>query len=553
MPYSIDAPPEKIKDMPKHAQEIFISAFNAALTQYKGDEGKAHAVAYAAVKTKYEQDKDGNWVTKESNHDVYAEIIQEAGRRGKTSDPKVQKIVTEGDNANSEELASVLTWLKEQAIMKTDGGVEFPAAAYAYTPSDNVSEWKLRLWEDPQQKVTRKQLGAAAAALSPGGFRGQRVDIPAGDLPAVKRKIRSAYKSLDVADEDIPRWVKEAEMRTLVTEFIPLTEATITSKGKGQVVVIKPGFNASKKRYYPQETLARDFKVFEGVKMYSDHPTEAEEHDRPERSIKDWVAVLENVRVRGNDGAVVGDYTVVEPWMEAKLAKLRDSGQLNKIGVSINAVGSASKQKIEGVETNFIEKLVVARSVDFVTEPGAGGSVEIFEANDPMLDVDLIDLAVFKERRPDMVKVIEDGVRNEFTKEVKHKMELQETVDKLTKDNEVLVKENSELKGKITQADKAKVKADAQAKIKEAVSKAELPEAAKVKLLERFRDAETDTGVAEAVKSESDYIAVLAEAGKVKGMGPDKVDPEADHKALVEAFKRTGMSDKSAEIAAGAR
>ena len=58
MPYSIDDPPEKIKDMPKHAQEIFISAFNAALEQYDGDEARANQVAYAAVKDKYKQDKD---------------------------------------------------------------------------------------------------------------------------------------------------------------------------------------------------------------------------------------------------------------------------------------------------------------------------------------------------------------------------------------------------------------------------------------------------------------------------------------------------------------
>lgn len=572
MPYTVDNPPEAAKNLPKHAIEIFVAAFNAAFDQYQGDEGKAMATAWSAVKSKYEK-KGDEWVAKEADvgktelQAKYAELIQESSRRVYKDDTdRIKKVLElcqsilttpQGEEITTEALKEAdacLVWLKEQAMMKSEDGKGYPASAYAYAPDpEKPSDWKLRLWEDPEKKVTRAQLGRAAAALSPGGFRGQKVDIPSADLPSVKRKIRSAYKSLDVADEEIPRWVKEAEMRTLISEFIPLTEATITAKGKGQVVVIKPGFNASKKRYYPQETLARDFKVFEGVKMYSDHPTEAEEQARPERSIKDWVAVLENVRVRANDGAVIGDYTVVEPWMEAKLAKLRDSGQLNKIGVSINAVGSASKQKIEGVDTTFIEKLVNARSVDFVTEPGAGGSVEIFEANGTTFDVDLIDLAGLKERRPDMVKAIEESVRNEFTKEVKHKMELQETVDKLTKDNEVLVKENGDLKAKITEADKAQVKAEAQAKIKEAVGKAELPDAAKVRLLERFKDAETDTGVADAVKAEVEYIATLSEAGKVKGMGPEKVNPKADHEALVESFKRIGMTKESAEVAASAR
>ena len=53
MPYSIKKPPDKIKGLPKHAQEIWIKAFNNALKQYDGDEERANKVAYAAVKDKY--------------------------------------------------------------------------------------------------------------------------------------------------------------------------------------------------------------------------------------------------------------------------------------------------------------------------------------------------------------------------------------------------------------------------------------------------------------------------------------------------------------------
>lgn len=67
MPYSIDNPPAKIKGMPKHAQEIFIAAFNAAIKEYDGDEAKANATAYAAIKQKYEQDKDGKWHAKKES------------------------------------------------------------------------------------------------------------------------------------------------------------------------------------------------------------------------------------------------------------------------------------------------------------------------------------------------------------------------------------------------------------------------------------------------------------------------------------------------------
>ncbi len=555
MPYpTLDSLPDWVKAMPKHAQEIYQAAWNSAFEQYK-DEGKAAATAITAVKTKYEK-KGDEWVAKESKSmTTISDIIQEAGKRGKASDPKVQKLIliTEPNEAELIEAASVLAWLKEQAAMKTEDGVEYPAAAYAYCPDlDLSSTWKLRLWEDPDKKVTRAQLGRAAAALSPGGFRGQKVDIPSAELSAVKRKIRSEYRKLDVADEDIPRWVQESESRTLLADYLPLTEAKIGSKGKALVTVIKPGFNSSKGRYYPAETLARDFKVFEGIKMYADHPTDKDEKERPERSIRDWVATLQNVRP-GPEGAIVGEAVVVEPWMQEKLATLRDNSLLKDIGISINAVGSASKAEIEGVKTNFIERIVRARSVDFVTEAAAGGGVQLYESSDPDLDIDLVGLDTLKDRRPDLVKIIESAIRAEITTEVKKKMDLEAENKALTEANLTLAKERDELKVKLTEADKAKAKAKAQAVIKEAIAEAELPDAAKVKLTEQFKEAEKADGIPEAIKAEAAYIAKLAEAGKVKGMGGSQPNPEKDKAALKESFKRLGMSDKDADVAVAGR
>jgi len=67
MPYAINNPPDVIKDLPKHAQEIWIAAYNSAYEQYEKDEAKAAATAWAAVKHSYKQDKDGNWVKLEES------------------------------------------------------------------------------------------------------------------------------------------------------------------------------------------------------------------------------------------------------------------------------------------------------------------------------------------------------------------------------------------------------------------------------------------------------------------------------------------------------
>jgi len=93
---------------------------------------------------------------------------------------------------------------------KIEDGVEYRASDYAYVPDpERPSTWKLRLAEGRSGNITVAQLGRAAAALSPGGFRGQRVQIPASDIPAVKRRIRREYRRLGVEEEDMPDSVKE--------------------------------------------------------------------------------------------------------------------------------------------------------------------------------------------------------------------------------------------------------------------------------------------------------------------------------------------------------
>ncbi len=76
MPYKkLSDLPDSVKDnVPKHAQEIYMAAYNSAWDEYKdpsdrrGDasrEETAHKVAWAAVKQKYEKAENGRWVKKD--------------------------------------------------------------------------------------------------------------------------------------------------------------------------------------------------------------------------------------------------------------------------------------------------------------------------------------------------------------------------------------------------------------------------------------------------------------------------------------------------------
>lgn len=73
MPYKNleDLPAQVKENLPKHAQEIYLRAFDNARNQYKepkerrwkeSREQTAHKVAWSAVEKTYHKDKSGKWV-----------------------------------------------------------------------------------------------------------------------------------------------------------------------------------------------------------------------------------------------------------------------------------------------------------------------------------------------------------------------------------------------------------------------------------------------------------------------------------------------------------
>lgn len=80
-------------------------------------------------------------------------------------------------------------------------GVAYPKAAFAYTPGGPLT-WAVRLWESIEAKMTRLQLGRAAASLLAGGS--DKIDLPSDAMKGVKSALKEAYTSLSMDDKDIP-------------------------------------------------------------------------------------------------------------------------------------------------------------------------------------------------------------------------------------------------------------------------------------------------------------------------------------------------------------
>jgi hypothetical protein len=165
------------------------------------------------------------------------------------------------------------------------------------------------------------------------------------------------------------------ESAKLVVETATISEkAAASAKATGRMLVrfISPGWGSS--GYYGPEVLeaaATDKVIPAGTHMYADHPTEAEDIERPVRSIKDLMAVTTEDARLSDDGALEGEVQVVPQWREL-VETVKDS-----IGVSIR--GSATdivEGEAEGRRGGIIEGLVApVFSVDFVTRAGRGGKV----------------------------------------------------------------------------------------------------------------------------------------------------------------------------------
>lgn len=170
--------------------------------------------------------------------------------------------------------------------------------------------------------------------------------------------------------------------------------------------------------YYTREALEAAVPVFEGKKIYADHPSLEDEQSRPERSVRDILGHFENVHVVEGDGgqAMLCADLVIMPddpfrWARALMRHAVEFAEKypdkNFVGLSINASGDANEMPIEGllesgkVPAAAVEKLKKAQadgvesvrivtaitsavSADLVTEPGANGKITDLLEGDKM-------------------------------------------------------------------------------------------------------------------------------------------------------------------------
>lgn len=361
------------------------------------------------------------------------------------------------------------------------------------------------------------------------------IDATGNVTIGVPSPVQTAYVSVDAPKESA---------RVLVTSAIDLKES-VNSKGNLTVTVIEAGLSKNN-RLYSKEMLARDHSIFDGVKMFTNHDDE--------NGVREWVATVGKTTIDPVTGSVLADVVVHDEAFKKNLENLSDAKLLQKMAVSINAVGEASDFEYEGKIVKNVETLIAARSVDFVAHAGAGGRVEAIESVIEELDLDLVNIAQLRERRPDLIKIIEGGKGTQMSKSLEQ--QLTEMSAELKASKDALSVANAKIATMEADASKAVVKAE----LVKQIAEAKLPSIAAARIEKQFENALVIDGIKEAVIAEAEYIKSLGTVTIEKHNGADdngntpKPLTEADRKQKIEdatkAYKALGLKEDEAKAQA---
>lgn len=158
-----------------------------------------------------------------------------------------------------------------------------------------------------------------------------------------------------------------------ITEALALTVAEAATPGRLRVQLIDAGWGSSG-YYSPQvlENAATDKVWPKGTHCYFDHPGEAERYDRPERSVRDLVMVLdEDAHYDPDTRALVAEAKVIGPYRDL----VTDPVFMEAVGMSIRASADSTVGEAEGRKGTIVTRLLEGVSVDLVTRAGRGGKI----------------------------------------------------------------------------------------------------------------------------------------------------------------------------------
>lgn len=438
--------------------------------------------------------------------------------------------------------------------MKTKrvGDRDLPAKCFAYVGDpENTETWHLP-YLNPDGSVDETHLAGAAAALSPGGFRGQKVGLPAGAVAGVKAKLRAAYKKMGKKMEEMPEQLREAQPSPLEGEgdFGRLIEA-VGEDGKSWLVCLIEEGLAKSNTEYPGAVLREAAPLFNGVRAMA-RPDADHLQDR-NVSVHNIVGWYDQpvFKEAGGDARPTGQLQAVFHLVDEPLAvKMREAWQQGKkdlVGFSIVADGRATMQRQRGRMVRVAEAITKVDFVDVVVNPGAGGRVirMINAAGGGEGDMDKFLELLFKmieAERPELLQgkdkdnLKEEEILNLFREAMKAKPP--EKDPKKAEEQKTLLDQVEtrlkEAEDKTKAAETRFQEAECRNLLASKLTDSKLPEITQAKIKKDFatRKIFTEAELDQAITDEREYLAKFHEAKGGPGFGPVAPGPNERDRVL---------------------
>jgi hypothetical protein len=187
------------------------------------------------------------------------------------------------------------------------------------------------------------------------------------------------------------------------------------------ITPIRPGPGNKKDGfYYPAKTIREAVQSgrFDNIKMYANHPTKTQERELPERSVNDWVGVIKETTWDEKRNAPRSRLKVLDAGVYEKFKAAPEH-----IAYSVLGGGRARRGRVDGHDARIVESMDKVRSVDWVTEAGAGGGITFAESADEEFDMDIKELTLeqVREGNPDLFAAIREADGDEGEAEAKPK------------------------------------------------------------------------------------------------------------------------------------
>lgn len=539
LPWTASDAKDHVKGLSAHQATVWAAVANAALKRCQDGKGddcdasaikQANAMAQKAPKTAAEA---ARWVAQVGDLVEVGRVFSKKNRDAiKAAVDALHALINASDEDAAGEPAAEsarvvdasIRTLLEADLSQNDVAAALTAALRGddasgrryYWPQDVYPSWFV--YQDDGDGSSAGRLLKRTYVIADDGT------VTLGEPIEVRR--RTVY-------EPVGTTTAEAADVEVAGDVVPLVEKAVRRDGSVALKLIQPGWGSS--GHYSAEMLERDGpKAFKaGLHMYVDHPTAAEEAERPERSVRDIAAVLtSDARWLAEGPAGPGLYAdaKVRSDFQKPLEELAPH-----IGVSIRALGKAKAGEAEGKKGPVIESIVAAKSVDFVTVPGAGGQVlSLFESA--------------RGRQSTSATTEESQVTDEEAR--------------------ALREANTAAVGRIAVLEARLIEADARALVTAALASSGLPEVARARLVPQLTaspplaeagglDAAALTArVTEAVAAERAYIASVGGSGQVRGFGASAATEQTAEQreaALLEGFRRLGLPEDAAKLAAAGR